>query len=154
VSREPAVGKVLPAISTLSRNQKTRNPAGFENGQEQAISPMEAYMDRRKNTLLGYIGVAAIFLFALSTGTHRAAAQVSCGSCTPEVACSNNDGSVSGHHSGGNCSYNAACSCWCSIENCTSSPCGNGTIQTCGVEEACEAYKNGTLSHCLSQSGC
>jgi hypothetical protein len=113
-------------------------------------------MHRNTNMPLGNIGVAVmLLLLGLSAGIYRAAAQTSCESCTPEVTCNNPpDGSVSGHHSGGGCSYNAACSCWCSIENCASKPCGNGTAQNCATEQACDAYANGTTSHCLNQSGC
>jgi hypothetical protein len=105
--------------------------------------------------LLGYIGIAAMFIFALSTGTHRAAAQSCTSGCTPEITCNNPpDGDVGGHHSGGTCAYNEPCTCWCSYEYCASKTCGNATIQYCGVQEACQAYANGTLSHCLNSSGC
>lgn len=115
-------------------------------------------MEIRTDILLGYIGIAAMFIFGLFIGTYRAAAQEgSCQSnCTPEVMCNSSDGSPDGHHSGGGCSYNNACTCWCSTETCaTAKSCGgNGTFQYCGVQEACESYANGTLSHCLNISGC
>jgi len=114
-------------------------------------------MHRMAKILLINVGVAFTLVLVLSTATGRTAAQSSsCGSSsTPEVQCNNGpDGSQSGHHSGGGCSYNAACTCWCSNETCASKPCGNGSFQFCGVQEACESYANGTFSHCLNQSGC
>lgn len=110
-------------------------------------------MQTTRRNLIATMWILLLVVAGFSAGIRVARAQT-CGQDPCQDYCNYLDGSTGGKHSSGSCHYSSTCSCWCLTEQCASSKCGNGTVQQCQTQEACQLYASGQLSFCENSSGC